>query len=251
MKNLYVCFIVVMLFLSGCDYPSQQNEWKKIDDFLSYKQWDFEINGAKETIEIYRVVPGGYKIKLVYSSEAPKYVSDWLYYNDGAEIVVNGPYFSEDYSPSGYVKINNTRVGNLIFNQELSGLVQIEDDKLFIRDLGVQALKADEDVEFGLQSYPFLLKNSAPALTEDSGKIARRTAIGTDADDNVYLIVSDTTHLSLFDLMNQLINTGIPFNQVLNLDGGTSTGIAVSEGNYHEIKDSLVKVPGVIVFDKI
>jgi len=129
--------------------------------------------------------------------------------------------------------------------------VQIEGNNLIIRNLETQALQEGEDVEFGLQSYPYLIKNSQPVLQEDTGKTARRSAIGTDAQGNIYLVIADTSHLTLYELMNQLVKTEIPFTDVLNLDGGTSTGIAVSEGSYHEIKDSLVRVPGVIVFDRI
>jgi exopolysaccharide biosynthesis protein len=251
MKKIGVFIITAMLFLSGCESSEESGVWKNIDDSISYRFWEFEVNELKESIEIYRINPEGYKITLDYSIEKPRYVSEWLYLNDGAEVVINGPYFNEDYRPSGYLKINNERIGELIFDQNLSGLVQIKDNKLSIRNLGKEALIEGEAVEFGLQSYPFLITNSSPALMEDTGKTARRSAIGTDAEGDIYLIIADTSHLTLYELMSQLIKTEIPFTEVLNLDGGTSTGIAVSEGNYHEIKDSLVKVPGVIVFDKI
>ena len=192
-----------------------------------------------------------HKIQILNSSQEPRYVFDWLYDNDEAEIVINGGYFHEDFTPSGYLKINSERIGERVFDQNLSGLIQIEEGKLSIRDLSLKPLEEGDQLESGLQSYPFLIKNSKPAVTEDTEKTARRTALGTDSEGNIYIIIADISHLSLYEFMDQLIKTKIPFNDVLNLDGGTSTGIAISYGSLREVKDSLTKVPSVIVFDKI
>jgi exopolysaccharide biosynthesis protein len=240
-----------LLSLSGCDVNEDPNSWHIVDDSFAYKEWNFEKDKTGGSFSVYLIRPEKFKIHFLNSSDEPQYVSDWLYDNDAAEIVINGAYFHEDFTPSGYLKINSERIGERLFDQNLSGLVQMEGGKFSIRDLSVTPLSEGEQIENGMQSYPYLIKNSKPAVTEDTEKTARRTAIGLDNEGNIYIIISDISHTSLFEFMNNLINTGIPFTDVLNLDGGTSTGIAVSYGSFREVKDSLVKVPSVIVFDKI
>jgi len=256
MKKLYifpVLFVALFAgFLSGCDVNEDPNSWKILDDSFAYRIWQFEKDQSGENFYIYRIKPDQFNIKILNSSDKPKYVSDWLYDNDTAEIVINGAYFHEDFSPSGFLKINSGRIGERLFDQNLSGLITIENkNKLTIRDLKTNPFKEDEAIENGMQSYPFLIKNSLPAVTDDTEKTARRTALGLDNNGNIYIIISDITHISLYEFMNQIVKTEIPFTDVLNLDGGTSTGIAISYGSLREVKDSLVKVPSVIVFDKI
>jgi uncharacterized protein YigE (DUF2233 family) len=253
MKRIVVLtsLFCLLITITGCDFEQNSDVWKKVHDDLSYMNWNFTVGDSKENIIIYKINPEQFNIKILNSEKDPKYVSDWLYENDSAEIVINGGYFHEDFSPSGYLKVNFERVGERLFDQNLSGLVEIENNKLTLRDLKTNPLKDGENIEYGLQSYPFLIKNSLPAVADDTEKTARRTALGLDQEGNIYIIVADASHISLYGFMNEIIKTKIPFTNVLNLDGGTSTGVAVSYGNFSDIKDSLVKVPNVIVFDKI
>ena len=126
----------------------------------------------------------------------------------------------------------------------------INNNNISIRDLSENPLETGEKIEFALQSYPFLIKNSVRGFMEDSGKTAYRTAIGIDEKGYVYIIIVDDHRITLYELMVELIETDIDFVNVLNLDGGTSTGISIKRGSYEEVHDSLVKVPNVIVFKR-
>jgi uncharacterized protein YigE (DUF2233 family) len=205
-----------------------------------------------ESIQIYRISQGSLKIDLCNDSSHPEYICKWPLKLSSSDlkpsIIINGTYFHDDYSPAGYLKINKNRVGERIFAQNESGLIQIENNLLSIRDLSKDPLKAGEEVEFGMQSYPFLIKNSVRALKEDSGKKARRTVIGIDDNNYIYIILVDDHHMSLYELMVELVKSDIPFKHVLNLDGGTSSGIFIDYNGYREIRDSIIKVPNVIIF---
>ncbi|MFC1655987.1 phosphodiester glycosidase family protein [Patescibacteria group bacterium] len=256
-KLILVAFSVSLILLaSGCDeliptanYP-HSDSWYKVDDSLAFLDWEYQRDKETEVIKIFRLSPGDFNISMQYSSANPKYVSEWDESIGGAELIINGAYFHEDYTPSGYLKIDYNRIGERIFDQNLSGLLEIENNILMIRDLSVNPLKSGEKLEFGLQSYPFLVKDSLRGFQEDSGKVARRTAVGTDKEGLIYIIIVDDHRITLYDLMVELIKTDIDFVHVLNLDGGTSTGISVKHGSYKEMHDSLVKVPNVVVFSK-
>lgn len=256
MKRIFfVAFVVsLVLLVAGCDeliptanYP-HGDSWHRIDDSVSFLDWEYEAEKATEVIKIFRLNPDDFKITMQYSQANPKYISEWKESNSDADIIINGAYFHEDYTPSGYLKIDYNRIGERIFDQDLSGLLVIENNKLSIRDLSKEPLETGEKIEFALQSYPFLIKNSVRGFVEDSGKTAYRTAIGIDKEGFMYIIIVDNHRITLYELMVELIETDIDFVHVLNLDGGTSTGILLKRGSYEEMHDSLVKVPNVILF---
>jgi exopolysaccharide biosynthesis protein len=241
MKKTISYILLCILLFSGCGSQKDPDEWNPVNDFVRERVIEFTEDEKNKKIHIYRLDPRNFNI--TFGNEEPKYISDWANELD-AEIVINGAYFNEDFSPSGYLKINNERIGELIFDQNLSGLIQVNNGEFTIRDLALNPLQTDEAVDYGLQSFPYLIKDGQAAIKEDSGKRARRTALGIDSNGMVYIIFADLVHISLFQLMKLLEDSEIPFVHVLNFDGGPSSGISI----YGELKDSVSKVPSVILF---
>src|SRR3989338_7320618 len=67
---------------------------------LAHEEFPFERGDRRGTIHIYLLAAGEFHPKVVYS-ETPRFVSDW---GGGKQrVVVNGGFFHEDYSPSGYL----------------------------------------------------------------------------------------------------------------------------------------------------
>lgn len=79
---------------------------------------------------------------------------------------------------------------------------------------------------------------------------ARRTALGVDAANNIYVISVPDREISLYEFMNELLKSGISFLHVLNLDGGPSTGIYAHWEINDIFQNSYSKVPSVIKFRK-
>jgi len=192
-------------------------------------------------------IPSSTAVIIEYD-QTGKTISEWA--GTGNDVVINGGYFNEDYSPSGFLVVNKKRIGDKIFDQDKSGLIEIKNGKINIRDLNEMPIQENEEFEFALQSYPFLIKNYQPALESDSGKKARRSALGIDENGDVYLFVADFPYLSLYEFMNEIIKTGIKFSNVINLDGGPSTGIYVNTDAEQFFIDSYTKVPSIIRFLK-
>jgi uncharacterized protein YigE (DUF2233 family) len=137
-----------------------------------------------------------------------------------------------------------------MFDQDKSGIVALQNNTLIIRDLKTDPLKSHEQFEFAIQSYPFLINDGQGVIKTVSEKRARRTAVGIDGDQNLYIITVTEKELSLYEFMEELIKTKIPFVRVLNLDGGPSTGLYMRWNNEEKIQNSYFPVPDIIRFTK-
>lgn len=208
------------------------------------------ISNKKEIIKIFKLNPTEAHATIEYS-QTPKTISEWRNEITNDQIVVNGGYFLEDYLPAGFLVVNEKRIGTTLFDEDKSGLLVIQDDALTIRNLQQNPLQKNEHFDFALQSFPFLIKNSQPAIAKDSGLKARRTAIGIDQEKNIYTLAVTATEISLYEFMNELVKTQIPFTHVLNLDGGPSTGIYAQWDDQKFLADSMTAVSSIIRFEKI
>lgn len=205
----------------------------------------------KDTTIIRKINPKEFRIYIANNTSDAQFISGWSTQVTSTETyIINGSYFNEDNEPSGFLVVNGKRVGMRMFDQDKSGLIVLDDKMVRIRDLSKQPIKQNEKFTFALQSYPFLIRDGESAITHDSGKKARRSAIGVDGEGAVYFIFSADPHLTLYTFAQQLEETGIAFQQVLNLDGGPSSGLFIREQGQTRLYNSLSIVPNVIVAQK-
>lgn len=201
-------------------------------------------NSAKKSVVIVKIDQTNTAARIDYNPINPPFLAGWL--QENSKLVINGSYFNADNSPSGYLVVDKKRIGEHLFDQDKSGLVAIANGKIAIRDLAKEPLAANEKFDFAMQSYPFLIKDFAPALARDTGHKARRSAIGSDEQNNIYAIIADESDLSLYEFMNVLLQTKIKFKYVLNLDGGPSSGMMVPGAKPEITINSLSPIPFVI-----
>lgn len=202
--------------------------------------------GIDGTIHIYSIDAQVYSPQVVFDMNQPKTIKEWaVQYPE--DIITNASYFHPDLSASGFVVADGTVVSERIFDLERSGaLIHVQGQMPTIRDLTQSDIDHPEQILQAVQSYPYIIKHGQGAITEDSGLRARRTAVGIDAQGNWYIIVVEEHSLTLYQLMNALLETHIPFQHVLNLDGGPSTGlVAPQTGTTMYNYDA---IPGIIRF---
>ncbi|MEK7528666.1 MAG: phosphodiester glycosidase family protein [Patescibacteria group bacterium] len=220
--------------------------------FLGVSPWNTITTGLR-TIEfggkllVYEIDPSLFSFSLA-SSTTPLSLSQWRE-KTGAEIVINGGYFHQDYSPSGALVIDGKLVSSRAFDQDRSALLAINSNgKPEILNLATDPVSDFTQFEFALQSYPMLIDNGAEMIAVDSGLLARRTLIGTDVENNIYLMIFDSEPISLFGAMKFLKKIPIELTDVLNLDGGPSTGISIAIEDYQtEILSGAPGVPNVLL----
>lgn len=190
-------------------------------------------------------------IKVHYDQAEPHSIEEWQTIT-GASIVFNGGFFGGNNSPVGRIVMDGQLLGiPLDYGDEsigVPGLFAITDGRPELYALGrasynPRGLRFDQAVE----SYPMLLlPGGQPTIIRETGYRARRTVIALDGQGRIVVLLSDLPLFSLFELSNWLASSGVGYDSVLNLDGGRSSGIAVSLPNESKVISALVPLPIVI-----
>lgn len=205
------------------------------------------------TVILYRMPIPTVSLRFVHSSSVPKSVREWSDDIAGELAIINGVYFNEDYAPTGLLISEGQTVSGRRFDPKRSGLLVLA-PHFDIRD----RLDLTGVVE-AAQSYPYLIKNRKSAVSTDSSLMARRSFIGSDEQDRLYLGVAAARPISLFELGRHLAGLDVNWRSVLNLDGGPSTGLSVNIKEHRETSYNIEKhlfnipsapVPNVIIINK-
>lgn len=193
-----------------------------------------------DTVILYRMPLSTVSLRFAHSTSVPRSVREWADDIAGELAVINGVYFNEDYAPTGLLVSKGRTVSSRRFDPKRSGLLVLA-PHFAIRDrLDIKGV-----VE-AAQSYPYLIKNKKNAVLTDSGLVARRSFIGSDEQDRLYLGVAVARPISLFELGQHLAGLDVQWRSVLNLDGGPSSGLSVRMDTHHFNLPS-APVPNVIV----
>jgi hypothetical protein len=134
--------------------------------------------------------------------------------------MINGGYFNEDFSPTGYCRINGRDV-HPHRSPTLSGYIALDEH-------GRLSLLTKKD---DVSSYPTVLQNG-PFVIDPGGKIGIRSRVGKAASRTVLgrtdedsIIVAVTAPIDLYDLAHEARRVFPEIERMLNLDGGPSTAL--------------------------
>lgn len=219
--------------------------WQPVTSGIAIKHVPYQFNDSQYGVQILQIDPTLVGISLAYDQQG-KTIAQWSQMSPNA-IVSNAGFFKEGNEPVGLLFINGTRKDAHRINQRGTGLLILEAGKVRIRDLGADPVDGSETFMNALQSYPLLIANGQIKVLEQAKNQDRRTAIGVDGDGKVYLATVEYAHLGLFQLAELLKNSDIQFTDVLNLDGGGSTGIAVPFEGIKRAINSQTTVPTVLI----
>lgn len=198
-------------------------------------------------VVLYRFDASQFQVQLLSAPDAPKPVSEWAGGVAGDHVVINGTYFNDDHAPSGFVALAGVRVGTRSFDLDKSGLMIFGSEFRIIDTKAQKTELAAEKLGEAAQSYPFYFVDGKPAISKDSGQVSRRSFIGQDVQGRTYVGAVPEDFVSLYALMRMLENAGVEWRNVLNLDGGPSTGLVATFDGTGDAHDSFDAVPNVIV----
>lgn len=249
----YIC-VAVLLFTLGAGCIQVETERKPEEPTETQHRIDVGQNIERNVVTfgserydklvLYTFTADAFDWRFAYDN-TPKPVSQWRS-DTSTTMVVNGTYFHKDQLPSGFLVVDGKTVGDRAFDYDKSGVVSLQPDVEII-DTTQRDISIDELSHAG-QSYPFLIKNGEPAIAKDSGLTGRRSFLGTTDNGDVVIGVVPSTRISLHTLSRILVEeTDIAWKHVMNLDGGTSTGLSINSDGWNETIDSLVPVPSVIM----
>lgn len=202
------------------------------------------ISADNTDVLLYAFDPAAVTLRIEQASEA-KRVKTWAQSIDGEYLVANGFYFLEDNAPAGLLISDSQAWHTQAFDLDKSGIVELAPEFKIV-DTETATFDSRGVTEAG-QSYPFLLKQGRGAVKTDSGLRARRTFMGTDEAGQVYLGLVWRDDMSLYALMKTLQEMDIAWHNVINLDGGPSSGLVIETQSFTESFDSAASVPNVIV----
>jgi hypothetical protein len=256
MRRFVSLFLLMSMLLSGsgCVLPQEergngpllptvsQNIWVEFGPGIERLVYQ-SATSTVPTMMLYRFAPNDFSWSLVVKP-APQRIAAWAESDPSAVVLVNGVYFHEDFSPSGWMKQHGSVIGTREFDWERSAAVTLNP----VFSIGTASSSADlRDAQDAFQTYPFLIRHGLPAVQEDSGLIARRTFMGLDTDGRVYVGIVPGGLLSLYALSQALGALSIAWQDVVNLDGGPSSGLSVQGAERTDVWNSDASVPNVIV----
>lgn len=220
--------------------PSTEQGWETYGRGVDRREYWFQ-KSAQGRVILYRFDQKAFKARLVHRVP-PLTVREWLASDARDTLVVNGVYFDEGDLPVGYTVIDGNRVGKGMVSGKTTTMVGLSPSV---------AMSVDRPTaKDGFQTYPVLVKNGVAAVATDSKQYARRTFIGTDKNENVYVGVVADSAISLYELSQVLASMDVAWDTVANLDGGPSTGLASRMGDKGEYFDSMTLVPNVLMLER-
>ena len=140
------------------------------------------------------------------------------------QLMLNGGYFNQDFSPTGFCKIDGQQL-NGKKSEKLSGFVVLD------KAGTVSLLGRDADVSGYpnvIQNGPFVIDpGGRPGIRRDDGKSAERTLIGKTKDKRLVIVV--TQPITLYALSCSIKKQIPELDCLLNLDGGPSTALKITQ----------------------
>lgn len=252
-------WVVVLLLLPGCtnntftldlsnwnsgETPNitptvQYADWQHIQTGVDFKQMLVGEGVTAELFDIVRIDQTQAKLAIAMNETQPETISAWADTLD-ASVVVNGSYFDEQYKILTRTVVDGESKGKLLSGA--TGVAQQAANQTWsITQWTGDSLSSANAV----QSYPLLLNAGVP-FTGGSVDTAQRSVLAEAKDGTLYIIVTEYGALSLDQLATVLsADLDLDLDYALNLDGGTSTGLAISGPTINYLDDSLV-VPSVL-----
>lgn len=197
---------------------------------------------------VYCMDPKQFSFHFAQNDHAPQTMRQWAEQFPKNTLMINGVYFSKNNTPIGFLVSNKAVVSKKQFSLKKSGVIILSPAPAII-DTSKDKV-ALETITEGAQSYPVLIYKGKPASISETNQYARRTVFGMDTKGNACFGIIPEHAVSLYELTNILTAMDLSWQDVINLDGGTSTGLSASFSGHQELINSLVSVPNIIVVEK-
>lgn len=199
-----------------------------------------------ESLHIWRLDQTYFRLDIAYD-QTPKSLETWQR-ETNAFMVVNGGFYSienERYFPDGLTVVNGKASGRSFTS---GGMLAIQASGAELRWLAREPYDSGEQLQAALQSFPVLVEPGGGlgfSAERESNASARRTVIGQDKDGRILFIIAPVGYFTLHQLSAYLTTSDLNLDMALNLDGGGSTGILVT--NPRELIPPSRLIPFVIL----
>lgn len=250
---------ITLLFVAGCsdsnftldlsNWQSGQNptvtptvqfpNWTYVQPGIDFRQVLVGEGSTSELFDVVRIDQTQASLAIAVDETNPKTISSWAA-DLGSSVVINGSYFDEHYQILTRTVTPSETVGKLLSGT--TGVIQQSADQTWTIDAWSGEPITSQQA---MQSYPMLIDNGE-LFNGGSPDTAQRTVVAQGTAGMLYFISAEYGVLSLDQLAQVLVNDlDLDIQTALNLDGGTSTGLALQSATVTYLDDSLI-VPSVL-----
>lgn len=222
-------------------------DWQSIGTGVQIRKIPYQYNGVSYGFQVIKVDPKQFQLRLAYDQKGQT-IRSWA--KDVEGIVINSGFFKEGNESVGLLYIDGKRLDDHRIRPAGTGLLVIKPQGIDIMDLKNEAIPDEEELMNAVQTFPVLISNGQVVADTSLTSEDRRTAIGKDVQGNIYLITAEFAHLGLYNFAKAVHDSGLQLTEVLNLDGGGSTGISVQTDTFQQFIDSETLVPTVLIVEK-
>jgi uncharacterized protein YigE (DUF2233 family) len=215
---------------------------------LRHMQADAAPGRAAAPLVIVRIDPAQVRLRVAYAPNRPRGLRDWFEARRPL-VAINGSFFTPEYQATALL-ISDGVVNGASYSGFGGMLAVAPDGGVSLRALSDQPYDPAQPIEQALQSFPMLVfPGGAPAAIEDDGRRARRSVVALDHAGRLLLLVSPTSDFTLRGLADWLSQSDLDVDRALNLDGGSSTGLYLSDGKLEAQIDSFGLLPIVLLVE--
>jgi uncharacterized protein YigE (DUF2233 family) len=203
---------------------------------------------SPSAVTVARIDPAQVRLRVLYAPDKPRMLRSW-FADTRPLIAINGGFFDQAYNATALL-ISDSAISGASY-AGFGGMLSVAPGgDVSIRPLRDQPYDPGEELVQALQSFPMLVfPGGTTASLEDDGQRARRSAVALDRAGRLLLIASPTSRLTLHDFAGWLAESDLEIDRALNLDGGSSTGMFVSDGDLREEIDSFGPLPIVLLVE--
>ena len=203
---------------------------------------------AAVPVVIVRLDPAQVRLRVAYAPDRPLGLRGW-FEERRPLAALNGSFFTPKNQATALLVSDGSASGASYAG--FGGMLSVAPDGgVSLHALRDQPYDPAEPIEQALQSFPMLVfPGGAPAAIEDDGRRARRSAVALDRAGRLLLLVSPTSDFTLRGLADWLSQSDLDVERALNLDGGSSTGLYLSDGGLQEAIDSFGPLPIVLLVE--
>jgi uncharacterized protein YigE (DUF2233 family) len=224
--------------------------WQVLASGLEYRELKVTVETRLDQLRLARVDPARFKFRVLCAPNQPRTVGGWLASNEALQLVVNGGYFDPANHALGLLIGDGVKVGRGY--QGFGGMFAVKaDGSVEIRWNIQQPYVEGEGLKYALQNFPMMIMPGGGFndQIDDNGQLAPRTVVGQDRSGRILFIVSPYAAFTLSDMSRWLSISDLDLDIALNLDGGTSSGLLLRDGDQLRGVDSWKSVPDVIVVE--
>jgi uncharacterized protein YigE (DUF2233 family) len=215
--------------------------WTAAETGIELRRLAGPPDGSPVGVLAVRVDPTAVSFRMVYDQQRPRAISAWAA-DYGAAIAVNAGYFDDVGRPVALLVSDGVAVGDTYLDQ--GGMFAVTaDGRLLLTALSDEPYNG-EPLQQALQGWPLLVRApGVAAYAVEDGRRSRRTAVGLDQAGRVILLVSPAADFSLAEWSQYLAAADLQLVRAVNLDGGSSTGIALRNANAATAVEAFAALP--------